>query len=104
MRISDWSSDVCSSDLVLTAKRPLEQPDADRARQVGGARLVDPRDQRVERQALFIRGALQRPPEDRLQADAGGVTEKIHRSLDQSVAGHARPVNTRSEEHKSELQ
>src|SRR3546814_15013980 len=48
-----------------------------------GARLVDPRDQRVERQALFIRGALQRPPEDRLQADAGGVTEKIHRSLDQ---------------------
>src|SRR3546814_5104171 len=28
MRISDWSSDVCSSDLIGTASRPLSAPSA----------------------------------------------------------------------------
>src|SRR3546814_18414592 len=63
MRISDWSSDVCSSDLPVAARLPVPPDDAeDRRRQRqqgvgdplgdhqgdGGPRLLDPRDRRSE--------------------------------------------------------
>src|SRR3546814_12837020 len=46
MRISDWSSDVCSSDLMALVAIPAEGPDR---RGLGVVRLIaDPENQRAE--------------------------------------------------------
>src|SRR3546814_2483839 len=115
MRISDWSSDVCSSDLRL----------ADLARQDGPRRLLDP-------DAIFdlAVGSLLHVHVRRLRRRvfrpvACGIGGRAHRGgkadrdrADQAVAGDVPggthddpPTNTavviggrRSEEHTSELQ
>src|SRR3546814_7181510 len=61
MRISDWSSDVCSSDL-------------DRTREIGrivhrNAGKIDLRNERVERQTAMLRLFAQSVPEKRFKAD-----------------------------------
>src|SRR3546814_6555584 len=92
MRISDWSSDVCSSDLVMAGpggrmgRRCMDLQRADIER-LGGV-IVDGRGRQHERPARRIL----------LIAGDGG----LRRELANDVAGVA--VANRSEEHTSELQ
>src|SRR3546814_3250270 len=89
MRISDWSSDVCSSDLV-----PLAPP---LARALGKLPAGDDRTRGAGR------GARGRPA--RL-AGPGGVAAVPARRLvvAAQAGGRAQPPGRRAEEHTSELQ
>src|SRR3546814_2487183 len=103
MRISDWSSDVCSSDLPLQRRQALGT-EAGRHRQARQeaetvrAQTIEPVIVDVHRQDRPVEVAKRRrhPRVDRepLRANARGL-------LEQSPAP-SRPV--RSEEHTSELQ
>src|SRR3546814_6853693 len=116
MRISDWSSDVCSSDLFERAILLLEALPVrilalfDLLELVGEIFLL-----RVERS----RHAIDRTVDaDRLVADrierkgdagvalfgVGGVAARIEQRLDRAGVGFERLVELRSEEHTSELQ
>src|SRR3546814_8982538 len=94
MRISDWSSDVCSSD--LAAERSFLRPDAAR-----GSRELAPL-----QQLLLQLPARRRPSAGAIALGAQG--ERPDRQHDHHV--HERPWRTRrgprdrSEEHTSELQ
>src|SRR3546814_5292533 len=103
MRISDWSSDLCSSDLCLAAPatqvhqclvdRDLPQPAPERAA-VAAPEVADPRDHLEHRLLQHVRRRIA------VAADAQGQGE--HRALEAAVdlfEGRAR-----SEEHTSELQ
>src|SRR3546814_1216896 len=79
MRISDWSSDVCSSDLLAHAKV------------TGRVRRED------ETQEAFV-GTRQGA--DQIHALVGDIGQEAHIAL---AVGKA-PVISRSEEHTSELQ
>src|SRR3546814_2438145 len=88
MRISDWSSDVCSSDLQLVAFL-LED------REIAHARCQQQAD------AALRRAQHQRP------AGEAELLARFRRCLRcQSTASHCRSVHaaSRSEEHTSELQ
>src|SRR3546814_10288081 len=79
MRISDWSSDVCSSDLRrLPARSRLEMEDrseSDRASARGAPGIV------------FEEGVDQRVPEDRLgDIDSGFFSRFANCSLDDAFA------------------
>src|SRR3546814_676575 len=50
MRISDWSSDVCSSDLVHPVEHPRDDDHRYRRRPVAIDRETNPRQSRTERQ------------------------------------------------------
>src|SRR3546814_5614230 len=102
MRISDWSSDVCSSDLFLRADDV-------------GVRLADRVDEQVTAFRPYVRAVVGRGPADieahhlerrgivcgeggrgeREQRDPGGERKADHWIL---------PLIRRSEEHTSELQ
>src|SRR3546814_1764590 len=82
MRISDWSSDVCSSDL----RRADQRRHPIGARRAAGGRITEHLDAVAARLALLINAADQ-------------DTEGLGRIL---PAHHARKL--RSEEHTSELQ
>src|SRR3546814_9654685 len=92
MRISDWSSDVCSSDLRLLGagltegEAPEQNVVLQRGRRVVGVGAVE--GHRVRRLAL--------------QAFAQAVTRR-HQALRHGVIHQAEAV-ARSEEHTSELQ
>src|SRR3546814_1849943 len=99
MRISDWSSDVCSSDLFLVAVDHHVITDAPRERRrfERGERGEDHRNAR-----LHVGGAwaVEHPgfePFERLERMVGGK-HRVHMSGEQQL--HRR----RSEEHTSELQ
>src|SRR3546814_10856782 len=78
MRISDWSSDVCSSDLLVAAP---------------GDQVID----------LVVVDALQRDGVDlHLQAGVLGGGEAVHHLVELAPAGDR--LELRSEEHTSELQ
>src|SRR3546814_6428012 len=105
MRISDWSSDVCSSDLVLGAPR---QPGAGVGRILGPAlrlgevvRVAPVGDGRgdVARRGLVD---ADHGEQSREQVDVGGVEVDLARFVDHLDA-HAH-VAERSEEHTSEIQ
>src|SRR3546814_5516690 len=90
MRISDWSSDVCSSDLALAEDRRAEQQGGDRHQEgdqenVGGAG----RGENAEIENVGKGGADQ--AERRQRRPGGGVRGGC-------------PWPLRSEEHTSELQ
>src|SRR3546814_5978392 len=95
MRISDWSSDVCSSDLIDAVERPVA-PDA------------TPRRRLVERELLALRGKPERV------LDTANSIQKLGRQpIGEELEGKVRervaerryfPVEDRSEEHTSELQ
>src|SRR3546814_3106082 len=103
MRISDWSSDVCSSDLV-GSRRPAGHP----AEPAGGRQL----------RAFGVRGEPAQQP--RLSgvhaAEPGGRDPRRERAADHGGPGAAHPrrddhlsqqpdaERPRSEEHTSELQ
>src|SRR3546814_1745065 len=111
MRISDWSSDVCSSDLIHAAKVH------ERKARVGDIFIGEPRQQlarlrpgndethhvaaaRVQRHAFF-RQVLLEPAQVIVLGDAGAEDEEALRPRlgDGEVAD-----DLRSEEHTSELQ
>src|SRR3546814_8601546 len=103
MRISDWSSDVCSSDLVQIADQHLARRFLDLGRDLA-ARLRgrhhdlfgdevrdDRRRQPVPQAAAEFARVAARPPDD-----VAALSAAIHAA--------ERPGDIRSEEHTSELQ
>src|SRR3546814_6635601 len=104
MRISDWSSDVCSSDLEIDRRRALA-PDRGELRQRAGrgiaaaGRCVRARQRGVDIHRQRI-GTLARG------GDAFGVARigVRHERLVGAVAIGLGPALARSEEHTSELQ
>src|SRR3546814_3912114 len=118
MRISDWSSDVCSSDLAPSGKRSPDSRDA--------LRIVQPRrrssecaldlagQQRHEADPAQVLFAHRRPATfNQLQRLTAGRSDRNHQTtaggelLDQRrryALGARGDQNTRSEEHTSELQ
>src|SRR3546814_5038036 len=116
MRISDWSSDVCSSDLVA-----LGLADADPAREVRRNFLLAPdsspgddSESIVLRLIAHLDDLPQLPSKIGIAIDAGpapclaGVPADFR--FERSQAGalllrvEGRPMGSRSEEHTSELQ
>src|SRR3546814_7797794 len=107
MRISDWSSDVCSSDLFLDAAAPcratgqgapLAQPRPDR-REHPGADGAAPRPLRHDEIWLALRTRGLHPLSGAERA------RSFSRRFRRSRATHrSSGVRTRSEEHTSELQ
>src|SRR3546814_1742197 len=86
MRISDWSSDVCSSDLKRLAKRGDERGEGKRRADLFG------RDHPGRRQVRH------QPASSRERASAA-ATVAVRRACSAPSA-----ISTRSEEHTSELQ
>src|SRR3546814_9539480 len=122
MRIRDWSSDVCSSDLVpqLRAGRPQPPAAADAPRLHPAAQLaaqvvdLGADGHRVGEQGL-VRGAMAEVGADRGEhrfaaglegvAQAGEIVHALARVGTIALPGGAQAVEGgRSEEHKSELQ
>src|SRR3546814_4082415 len=113
MRISDWSSDVCSSDLAQGAAEPFAADFAgavvvefdagpnpvtgcDLHREVGGARFQPGLDRRLHAQAGQVGQQQHRALVALAVQRLAGLQRREHRA-------HARLVD-RSEEHTSELQ
>src|SRR3546814_7115915 len=87
LRISDWSSDVCSSDLFLNNGGTRQGPGTDDARSDAGA-------------------AARFDPARRLHRDDEGAARQIgrHDLRRSALQSPARRRSPRSEEHTSELQ
>src|SRR3546814_6754992 len=104
MRISDWSSDVCSSDLPLHVRHLVEKQRA-AVCLLEGADLADAvafEQARLDAEQLRLQavgvhgGAVQRD-----EGGRGAVRAGMELAGDHLLAGAGRP---RSEEHTSELQ
>src|SRR3546814_7840281 len=98
MRISDWSSDVCSSDLDAVAAgaaaaEPGAEADDQPADQQNRQRRREPRFDRSANQRHDARA--QRQPDDERRRDSPGGA---------AVRQSGRARGERSEEHTSELQ
>src|SRR3546814_4712865 len=113
MRISDWSSDVCSSDLhqhtSRRARDAIEQPGAQRAfrsRRLGVehvGRIADQREHALVADRVQRRGGRGRAQHRRLvELPVAGMEDAAIRRLDQQRVALGNRV--RSEEHTSELQ
>src|SRR3546814_4524947 len=89
MRISDWSSDVCSSDLIALDQLAHEEADAELNHEVDGERNGDT--QYVARQCHDLIA---------LEAEHGDDGEQQCDERYRTYSGQ----ETRSEEHTSELQ
>src|SRR3546814_7026328 len=108
MGISDWSSDVCSSDLASMTRGAQQPPQSRREQAIA---LIVGDDLRIVvyapgREALRERGRLRQ----RMAAAGGGdrtgqvvVEVRVHRPR-QMAARERRRAVCRSEEHTSELQ
>src|SRR3546814_6170235 len=96
MRISDWSSDVCSSDLLREGGHRRET--ADRFDQIAIAVLVL-RDQLAQFRHQMLRiGVID------LREPRPFVGRKFEAEEAPAIAQHAVRLGQRSEEHTSELQ
>src|SRR3546814_4515965 len=96
MRISDWSSDVCSSDLVAVLGQFGRQP----CRRAERIEQLDDR-RRVEALFLIVTGAARNVVGAKREAQFGG--EEDHAAILPSCRA-ACASRWRSEEHTSELQ
>src|SRR3546814_5510001 len=107
MRISDWSSDVCSSDLTkFNQVRPLKRG--------GGRRYYRPEDvallQRIRellyREGYTIKGVQKLLRDGAVRMPTAGETARAAQSANPVKGGtaHAPDPQPRSEEHTSELQ
>src|SRR3546814_8770587 len=112
MRISDWSSDVCSSDLPVAIveefapQRLADHQGLRSAEQVGDDEFADGGNENEEA-AGDDAGERQRHGDDPERLD--GTTAKVGRRLQQAEVhllkvGVERQHHERSEEHTSELQ
>src|SRR3546814_4995963 len=104
MRISDWSSDVCSSDLVAERGPPRLAEIAAPAR--GDRAVEDLQRQRLERQHLVFQHQLRRQHH---RAQLALFDVAAHRRVAAGAVGvqlqrQRRGTRLRSEEHTSELQ
>src|SRR3546814_7576791 len=102
MRISDWSSDVCSSDLAREHEgAQIERPAVDR-REPSGVR----RDGFLHRRDEHVLGQFGHRHAARARVETRGIgldTEQRHRTVVEAVG--LQPLEDfRSEEHTSELQ
>src|SRR3546814_7999964 len=102
MRISDWSSDVCSSDLILGARGVGRAPEPGREPS-DIAKIITLRLLREAAHGHVVDQALAQ------RADRANLDKLVHRSTPQvkepkgSACGSPRSIR-RSEEHTSELQ
>src|SRR3546814_2938698 len=97
MRISDWSSDVCSSDLAaIGTAPPLQRPPPSRGRRLGLQQSLG-RIERIDRRAHARFGFLARQAGGDRLADLVGDRARPFDPF-------ARRIGERSEEHTSELQ
>src|SRR3546814_1823897 len=110
MRISDWSSDVCSSDLAETRRERLRLPSTFNALQ-RRARLLRPGDHLGEpgqRREEFRQAAALQDVADRGGQHFGCGAEVAaagdQRDRSREAAARQRLDPERSEEHTSELQ
>src|SRR3546814_5696859 len=90
MRISDWSSDVCSSDLLAVRQTPFPEPAVETAyptRLAARHAIVD---------------QLRRPLGPLPEADRAFIDALLGETLDQTIIAD-RIRERRSEEHTSEL-
>src|SRR3546814_7593178 len=101
MRISDWSSDVCSSDLVCTSPtrflvhKDIFEAFCERfAAHANNLRVMDPLDPQAQM------GPLKN--QRRLSAIDGLVRNAVESGA--TVLAGGSPIEGRSEEHTSELQ
>src|SRR3546814_10652669 len=100
MRISDWSSDVCSSDLPSgNAVFPSDRLDA-LAAALGGHDQPHPRDQHRDGQRL----PHGQPPRQCAELDVGFAHELEAEAAEAIEDRGEAEEETRSEEHTSELQ
>src|SRR3546814_5247533 len=95
MRISDWSSDVCSSDLLVELS--LARLDQERSRPPPRSYVGDARGRRQGRGAPRLRGLPELAQAVRPCADHDRVYLMSARAA-------ARAIDARSEEHTSVLQ
>src|SRR3546814_3477717 len=101
MRISDWSSDVCSSDLALARREQRRQEAAEIGRRQRTQRQIvdEPRDPEPDQEQ-------HQQPDRQLDDPAAALADRIEEMgpvrLDPFLAAPRQFV--RSEEHKSELQ
>src|SRR3546814_3336807 len=98
MRISDWSSDVCSSDLQRALELAAGELLHRRRREMADADLGE---RPLDRRRLVAPGQRHQPPHRERQ---GPVDGKALRHVADGEAGAARDRALRSEEHTSELQ
>src|SRR3546814_6897882 len=105
MRISDWSSDVCSSDLRgHRPDRPVGRAPPDHRRRRAGARS------RVRRARAGAHGGEQgraargRAARHGRQEPRRGSARRVGGGIDEALRHRRRPGAARSEEHTSELQ
>src|SRR3546814_9353896 len=110
MRISDWSSDVCSSDLVEAeglAPEGLPPRPSQKEAAVGGVhRLAEPRHDAVERVSPAGQRARRREERGEGAAGLGGIRRHFPAGIAEHV-GKATVLDeeaVRSEENTSELQ
>src|SRR3546814_10586201 len=111
MRISDWSSDVCSSDLRRIMMQPMTQTHRFKFRRGPRERIAGARDFQRHRD-IFNRGH-RRQQMEALQDDADASTPRPRQPIFVQWAivdprdAHVSPAGAlqpRSEEHPSELQ
>src|SRR3546814_5576216 len=102
MRISDWSSDVCSSDLALA----VEADAPDLRREAAGVRGgVDGGDQRLAVEAVVAAVGVVLPSRPVGRKLGPAVAQHCHHAAIGGECDDAhRPRAVRSEEHTSELQ
>src|SRR3546814_8060892 len=108
MRISDWSSDVCSSDLAQACRRAANAA-SDSGHRANGKSALTPTPLPLRR-----RGAKAMRFQQPLSCEAGegGAKRRVRVRLLLHTHSHARPTTpspqplsrSRSEEHTSELQ
>src|SRR3546814_10579933 len=119
MRISDWSSDVCSSDLAPVAAQPGARGADDRIRLQGRQRLRGQERRQLLRRDARLRqqGQSGRPGRRAVAVREGWPRGRVRVPRDQELFVQRRPLRTdrcphsaavafttRSEEHTSELQ
>src|SRR3546814_9879119 len=112
MRISDWSSDVCSSDLIFRtarggdvverlARRPIDVEDVRRADRIEDRIIGIDVDVADARAFIVLEGDLP----DRDLGIGGQVEQRVHRQRNDLGLLDRFPARApRSEEHTSELQ
>src|SRR3546814_8542463 len=109
MRISDWSSDVCSSDLICATLSLSRSKRMNKQVQPPEQPVVDRIDERAERIKQATTSAVA-STRDTVERAADHVEEGLHRATDKAAdAAHkasdkaAHVSERRSEEHTSEL-
>src|SRR3546814_1750070 len=103
MRISDWSSDVCSSDLAKAIDEVQELLWEGALRIEEGGLAIAERDLREAQEALME--ALERDaPDEEIERLMEELQQALNTFLDELVKQMQEQMAKRSEEHTSELQ